>query len=143
MKIARALLVAVGVLMGLWGLWLIRDFRFDQLRSAGVWLVGGVIVHDGILAPLAVGFGVALARVTPAYARKPVTVGLILWCTVTIAVANVLSGKGGKPDNDTILNRPYVATWLILTVVMFAAIFAHAVISRTRTKAQTATGSES
>lgn len=122
MKSMRALLIAVGVLMGLWGLWLVRDFRFDQLRSTVTWLAGGVVVHDAILAPLVVGIGVVLARVVPAYARKPVTVGLILWGTVTIAVVNVLSGMGGKPDNSTILNRPYVATWLVMTVVVFAGI---------------------
>lgn len=134
MKLMRALLISVGVLMGLWGLWLVRDFRFDQLRSAVTWLAGGVVVHDAILAPLVVGIGVVLARVVPVYARKPVTVGLILWGTVTIAVANVLSGVGGKPDNDTILNRPYVATWLVMTVVAFAGIAVYSAALRKASK---------
>lgn len=125
MKTFRVLLVAVGVLMGLWGLWLMRDFRFDQLNSAAIWLAGGVVVHDGIVAPLVVGVGLILVRIIPGYARKPFTVGLILWGAVTIAVANVLSGMGGKPDNDTILDRPYVATWLVMTVVVFAGIAAY------------------
>jgi len=121
--------------MGLWGLWLMRDFRFDQLLSAVTWLAAGVVVHDGILAPAVIGIGVVLARVTPAFARKPVTVGLIVWGTVTIAVANVLSGQGGKPDNDSILNRPYFSSWLVLTVVMFVGIAAYAAVLRRRTKA--------
>ena len=135
MRTVRALLVAVGVLMGLWGIWLMRDFRFDQLLSAVTWLAAGVVVHDGILAPAVIGIGVVLARVTPAYARKPVTVGLIVWGTVTIAVANVLSGQGGKPDNDSILNRPYFLSWLVLTVVMFVGIAAYAAVLRRRTNA--------
>lgn len=134
MKSMRALLIAVGVLMGLWGLWLVRDFRFDQLRSAVTWLAGGVVVHDAILAPLVVGIGVILVRVVPVYARKPVAVGLILWGTVTIAVANVLSGMGGKPDNDTILNRPYLATWLVMTVVAFAGIALYSAALRKASK---------
>lgn len=125
MRTFRVLMVALGVLMGLWGLWLMRDFRFDQLNSAAIWLAGGVVVHDGIVAPLVVGVGLILVRNIPEYARKPFTVGLILWGTVTIAVANVLSGMGGKPDNDTILDRPYVATWLVMTVVVFAGIAAY------------------
>jgi len=136
MRIVRALLIAVGVAIGLWGLWLMRDFRFDQLRSAVIWLAGGVVVHDGILAPLVIGTGFILARITPEYARKPVTVGLILWGTVTMAVANVLSGQGGKPDNDTVLDRPYVATWLIVTVVMFAGIAVYAELSRRHTTSE-------
>jgi hypothetical protein len=125
----RALLVAVGIAMGLWGLWLMRDFRFDQFRSAAIWLAWGVVIHDGMLAPLVVGVGAVLARFTPAHARKPVTVGLILWGTMTIAVVNVLSGQGGKPDNDTILDRPYVVTWLIMTVIVFAGIAVSALVS--------------
>ena len=134
MRTTRALLVAVGVLMGLWGLWLVRDFRFDQLRSTVTWLAGGVVLHDAILAPLVVGVGVILARVVPVYARKPVTVGLILWGTVTVAVANVLSGMGGKPDNNTILNLPYVATWLAMTVVVFGGIAAYSATLRKASK---------
>lgn len=130
MKAIRTLLVIVGVAMGVWGLWLMRDFRFEQLRSAIAWLVGGVVVHDGIVAPLVVGAGVVLARIVPDHAKKPAVVGLILWGTVTIAVANVLSGQGGKPDNDTVLNRPYVATWLVLTVVVFAGIAAYSAVLR-------------
>lgn len=130
MRVMRGLLIAVGVAFGVWGLWLMRDFRFDQLRSIVVWLGGGVVLHDAILAPVVIGIGVTLARFTPSYARKPVVVGLILWGTVTIAVANVLSGMGGKPDNDTVLNRPYVTSWLILTVVMFVGIAAYAAVAR-------------
>lgn len=139
MRILRALLMAIGIAMGVWGLWLMRDFRFDQLLSAVIWLAGGVVVHDGILAPFVVGVGVVLARITPAYARRPVTVGLILWGAVTLAVANVLSGQGGKPDNDTILDRPYVMTWLILTLVVFAGIAAYAALLRSRSKPETST----
>ena len=136
----RGLLIATGIAMGLRGIWLMRDFRFDQLLSAAIWLAGGVVAHDGILAPFVVGAGVVLARITPAYARRPVTVGLILWGTVTFAVANVLSGQGGKPDNDTILDRPYVLTWLVLTLVLFLGIAAYAGLLRSRSKPEASTG---
>ncbi|MDQ3155895.1 MAG: hypothetical protein M3Q98_04110 [Actinomycetota bacterium] len=142
MKIVRASLMVIGLAMGLWGLWLMRDFRFDQLLSAVIWLAGGVVAHDGILAPFVVGAGVVLARVTPAYARKPVTVGLILWGTVTLAVANVLSGQGGKPDNDTVLDRPYLMTWLILTIIVFLGIAAYAGLMRSRSKPGTSMQTE-
>lgn len=135
MRVLRALLLGVGVAMGLWGVWLMRDFRTDQLISAGVWLAGGIVLHDGVLAPLVVGAGVVLARVTPVYARKPATIGLIVWGALTIAVANVLSGQGGKPDNDTVINRPYAVTWLVMTVLVFVAITAYSAVARKRAKA--------
>lgn len=143
MRATRIVLLAGGFAMGLWGLWLIRDFRLDQLLSAMIWLAGGVIAHDGILAPVVVGIGVVLARITPRYARKPVTVGLILWGTVTMAVANVLSGQGGKADNDSILDRPYVSTWLVMTLVVLAGVAVMSSASRRRLKAETGDRSES
>ncbi len=133
MKAIRAVLLLGGLLMAGWGLWLMRDFRIDQLRSSGLWLVGGIVVHDGILAPIVVLYGLVHARAVPAYARKPVTVGLILWGTITVAVANVLSGEGGKADNHSLLNRPYQTTWLVLTFVLIAAVIADVIRRRPRT----------
>ena len=46
-------------------------------------------------------------------------VTFLIWGTLTLAVANVLSGLGGKPDMDSLLNRPYVSAWLMLTGLMF------------------------
>jgi len=133
MRAFRGLLILTGVLMGLWGLWLMRDFRFDQLKSAGFWFAGGIIFHDGILAPIVVLYGAFHMWAIPSYARKPATIGLILWGTLTIAVANVLSGQGGKPDNDTVINRPYVSTWLIMTAVI-AIIVGADILRRSRRK---------
>ncbi|MEO6471060.1 MAG: hypothetical protein ABIR57_04355 [Aeromicrobium sp.] len=116
MRVFRVLLVLAGIAMGLWGLWLMRDFRFDQLKSAGIWVVAGIILHDGVLAPIVVAFGALHMKAIPNYARKPVTIALIVWGTLTITVGNVLSGQGGKVDNDTVLNRPYVTNWLLLSL---------------------------
>lgn len=132
MRVIRGLLIVGGLLMGTWGLWLMRDFRFDQLKSAGLWVVGGIVFHDGVLAPLVVLYGLVHFRAIPAYARKPVTVGLILWGTITVAVGNVLSGEGGKPDNHTVLNRPYMTTWLILTAVLAILVVSDILWRRSR-----------
>ncbi len=121
MRAFRGLLLLTGVGFGLWGLWLMRDFRSDQLTSTGVWLVGGVIAHDAILAPLTVLLGVVGARLLPNHARAMVAGAFIVWGTVTIAVANVLLGQGGKPDNDMILGRPYVLAWLVFTALLVLA----------------------
>ncbi len=122
MKATRAVLLAVGVAGGLWGVWLMRDFTSPQLISIATFLVGGVILHDAILAPVTVGLGVLAARLLPGHFRAAVGIAFLLWGTLTLAFFNVLSGQGGKPDNMTVLNRPYGLSWLVMTGVLVAVV---------------------
>ena len=66
-------------------------------------------------------------------------IAFLVWATLTIVFVPVLSGQGGKPDNDTILGRPYVASWLVLTAVLFAVALAVALRRRSRAVAPAAT----
>ncbi len=128
MKAIRGALLALGVGVGLWGVWLMRDFTSPQLISIVTFLVGGVILHDAIIAPATVGLGVLASRFLPHHFRAAVGIGFLLWGTLTLAFFNVLSGQGGKPDNMTVLNRPYVLSWLVMTAVLAAVV----VIAATR-----------
>ena len=132
MKAVRALLVVAGVGFGLWGLWLMRDFTSERLVSAGIWLGGGIVLHDAVLAPITIAVGVVAARLLPRYARAPMGIAFLVWATLTVVLVPVLSGQGGKPDNDTILNRPYVTSWLIMTAVLFAMALVVALRRRSR-----------
>lgn len=118
MKAARAILLLGGVGFGLWGLWLMREFGSDRLVSAATWLVAGVIIHDFVLSPVIVLLGVVAARRLPGHARAAVAGSFLVWATLTIAFLPVLSGKGGKPDNASLLDRPYLLSWLVLTAVL-------------------------
>lgn len=122
---------AAGVALAAWGVWLLVDDEIGALVSVAIWLIGGVVVHDAILAPLTVGVTVLGARFLPPAARMPATVAFVVWATCSIAFFAVLSGQGGKTGNDTILGRPYELTWLIFTVVLVVAAAVAAVI-RTR-----------
>jgi hypothetical protein len=117
----RALLLLTGVGFGLWGVWLMRDFTSEQLVSMVAWLAGGVILHDAIIAPITVLLGVVAARVLPGQTRAVAAIAFLVWATLTVAFINVLSGQGGTPDNDTVLNRPYALSWVVLTVTIVAA----------------------
>jgi hypothetical protein len=121
MRVVRGLLLLIGVGFGLWGLWLMRDFTSEQLVSMLTWLAGGVILHDVILAPLTVVLGVAAVRLLPGHFRAGTGIAFLVWATLTVVFFPVLSGEGGKPDNSTILNRPYLLSWIVLTVVIAAA----------------------
>ncbi|WP_332642743.1 hypothetical protein [Aeromicrobium sp.] len=120
MRVMRAVLLTLGVCSGLWGLLLMRGFTSTQLISTGTFLAGGVIVHDAILAPVTIALGVLAARFLPGHFRAAVGIAFLIWGTLTLAFFNVLSGQGGKPDNFTVLDRPYLLSWVALTVVIAA-----------------------
>lgn len=120
MRATRGVLALTGVSFGLWGLWLMRDFTSEQLISVITWFAGAVVLHDFILAPIVVVLGVAAARWLPGHFRASTGVAFLIWATLTVTAVAVLSGQGGKPDNDTILGRPYVLSWLVLSLVIAA-----------------------
>lgn len=134
MRAARWGIGAVGVVLGLVGLWNVRDFEGAQLVSLGLWLAGGVVLHDFVLAPVVVAAAWAGSRLLPRWSWRAAAVGLLGWATVSLASLNVLLGVGGKPDNDTLLNRPYVASWLVLSLVWWAAVAALALRERRRAR---------
>lgn len=119
-NVVRLLLIITGVGFGLWGLWLMRDFTREQLTSEAFWLAGGVILHDAILAPIVVVAGILASRLLPDHFRTSTATAFLVWGTLTMTFLPVLSGKGGKPGNDTVLGRPYVLSWIIMTLVLVA-----------------------
>jgi hypothetical protein len=86
------------------------------------------VLHDAVLAPIVVVIGVVAARTLRH--RAVAAVAFLIWATLTLAVANVLSGVGGKPDMDSLLNRPYVSAWLALTGAVLASAAVAAVVMR-------------
>jgi hypothetical protein len=132
MRAVRLLLGAVGVGFGLWGLWLMRDFTREQLTSEAFWLAGGVVLHDAILAPVVVVIGYVASRVLPSHFRSSTATAFLVWGTLTIVFLPVLSGQGGKPGNDTILGKPYVLSWIVMTLLLVAYAVGAAMVRRRR-----------
>ena len=129
MKAARMVLGALGAAGVVWGVWLMSDDGPDKLQSTALWLVGVVVLHDAVLAPVVVVLGVVAAKMLPRHHRAAAAVAFLVWGTLTLAVANVLSGVGGKPGIESLLNRSYVSAWLALTGVMLGVAIAAATIS--------------
>lgn len=116
--IGRLVLGGAGVLAGCYGAWLLLS-RGDgeDLRSAAVWLAGGVLLHDVVLAGLTLAVGAAVTRALPRPARAPATVALVVLGSLTLVAVPVLGRFGAKADNPTLLDRPYVPAWLVLVAV--------------------------
>ena len=121
MTAVRGLLGAGGVLVGLYGAWLLLSRTdSDQLLSAVVWLGGGVVLHDAVLAPVVVVLGVVAARLLPGVVRAPVAVVAVVLGSLTLLSLPVLLGR--DPANPTLLDRDYTTGWLVVASLVVLAV---------------------
>ena len=90
----RLLLGGAGVALGLVGVWqFLAQVPTTGWVRVGIWLVAGVAVHDGVLAPLGVVSGWLVARRAPASARPAVRLaGLAILTVLLLAVPLLATG---------------------------------------------------
>lgn len=125
MTAIRSLLGALGVLVGVYGAYLLLSRQdLDQLVSAAIWLGGGVVVHDGLIALLSLVVVAIGARLLPVAARPSAAVGLIVLGSVTILAIPMLGRFGAKDDNPTLLDRSYWLGWsgIVVAVLVVVAV---------------------
>lgn len=129
----RLVLGAVGVAGVAWGGWLLVTSQDGaQLRDAAVWLLGGVLLHDLVLAPLTLLVVALGARVLPGAWRAPAAVGLVVLAPLTLLAVPVLGRFGARPDNPTLLDRPYAAGWLLVAGLVVLAVLVAGAVRRRR-----------
>lgn len=116
-QVVRLVLAAVAVPAGLYAASLVLESGSGNWLNLAIWLGAGVVVHDGVIAPVTVALGVAAGAVLPRPWRAPAVVGLICWGSITLFAVPVLGRFGALPDNPTLLDRPYLVSWLVLTGV--------------------------
>lgn len=94
----------------------------SQLVELGAWLVAGVVVHDVLVAGAVVVATAVGHRVLPASWRAPAAVALVVWGSVSLMAVPVLGRFGARPDNPTLLDRPYLAAWALGTALTILAV---------------------
>lgn len=121
----RLVIGALGVLLGLYGAYLLLT-RQDpgQWLEVGIWLGVGVAAHDAVLSALVIGVGFLATRLLPVPWRAPAIVALVVWGTLTLVAVPVLTRAGARADNPTLLDRPYVATWWTINVIVVLLVAA-------------------
>ena len=92
------------------------------LVSIVVFLAAGVIAHDAVIAPATVAGGAAARRVLPRGYLAPLVVATALLGTLSVVALPVLVGTNESPDNATVVDRPYHATWLVLLALTVVAV---------------------
>jgi hypothetical protein len=123
MTATRLGLGAFGVAIGLYGGWLVLS-RGHDLANLLVWLVVGVVLHDGVLAVVVLAMGAVVLRVLPRAARAPAVVGFVVLGSATLFAVPVLGRFGARADNPTLLDRSYWVGWLVLAGLTLVAVVA-------------------
>ncbi|TWE12264.1 hypothetical protein [Rudaeicoccus suwonensis] len=118
----RVALGVVGSAFAVYGFWLVYS-RQTPMQWLGIirWAVAGVIIHDGILAPIALLAGVGISRL-PARVRTAVAIAAVLIATVTVSGFAVLTRSHAGGLNKTLLDRNYPAGWLMLVVIVMVVV---------------------
>lgn len=122
MTTTRAILMGAGAIVAGVGLWTMVQSGLSNILAALKWLVGSVIVHDAILVPVTIVLTLVVSRLLPSWLRAPATVGLVVLGTVTVSAIPVLGRFGAIPDNPTLLDRNYLAGWLVLAALVAVAV---------------------
>lgn len=128
----RIVLVTCGVLAAAYGARSLLGEAPRDLLDAALWLGGGVVLHDFVLAPLVLLGALALRRCLPYTWRAPLVVVAIVLGSLTLVAIPVLGRFGARPDNPSLLDRPYVAGWLGLLALGLLLAAGHVLAQRVR-----------
>jgi hypothetical protein len=118
----RISLATAGILLGMYGVFrLLTNVGFVELLVLAAWLVGAVVIHDGILSPAVVAVGWFLARTVPPRARRYLQGFLVVGGLMTVVAVPLLLRKDTQPVSKAMLLQEYGAN-LTLLLALAAAV---------------------
>ncbi len=128
----RLLLAVAGVALAAYGAVELLGTGWSNVAASLPWLLGVVVVHDAVLTPLVLGLGAAGALLLPRWARAPAGFVVVVLGSVTLIAVPVLGRFGAKPDNPSLLDRPYLTGWLLVAGIVVVGSAAVALARRRR-----------
>lgn len=118
MNRTRIAIAVPGILLGLFGIFrLLTQIDVSSLFVLLLWLVGALVIHDGILAPTLVGIGVGISHIAPR-ARKFVQGGLITAALVTVVAVPMIYRAHSQPKGKAILEQNFAANLSLLLLII-------------------------
>ena len=128
--ITRIILIVVGLgFLVLGGALLWQNIPHDTYLNLGIWLAGGLIAHDLLLAGLVAGGGWFVSKYVPGRVRPYVQSGAIVAGCVIVMSIPVLIAGGRTPSNPSLLPLNY---WLNLAIVLGIIALVTAVVAFVR-----------
>ncbi len=122
MKAWRIAFMSAGILLGLFGVFrLVTQVPFGNLVVLALWLIGAVVIHDGILSPAVVAIGWFIARKVPPRGRRYLQGGLIAGGLITIVAIPMIMRQGSGPESKALLQQNFGGN-LTLLLGLVAAV---------------------
>lgn len=122
MKAWRIAFAASGILLGLFGVFrLLTEVPVGNLVVLAGWMIGAVVIHDGILSPAVIAVGWFIGRTVPARGRRYVQGGLIAGGLITAVAIPLILRAGQEPPSKAILQQSFGNNLTILLGLVAAA----------------------
>ncbi|WP_151081990.1 hypothetical protein [Nocardioides cynanchi] len=125
----RVAAAVVGVAMAAYGALRLLDLGWANTWDTIQWLVGGVVLHDGVFAGLTLAAAFVALRLVPRDRLAPVVVALVVLVPTTLLAIPELGRFGARADNPTLLDRHYWLGWFALVAVVLVAVLAGILLS--------------
>jgi len=133
MRATRVALLLLGLAAGGYGGWRLLDLGWANTRATLVWLVGGVVLHDGVFAPVVLVVALLALRVIRSDRLAPAVVALVILVPLTLLAVPELGRFGARADRPTLLDRDYWLGWSVLVTLVVAAVASGTVARRLMT----------
>ena len=144
MKVARIVLVVVGVLVIAFGAYvMVTTVRPNRIWGLATWLLGAVILHDAILSPFVVAVGLLLrrtGRTLQVWALVVVQAVVVLGSVLALVVLPEIAAKAHGTKNDTVLPFDYGLRLLVVEGILALLVVAVLVVALRRRRTATSTG---
>jgi hypothetical protein len=131
----RISLATAGILLGLYGVFrLLTNVGFVELLVLATWLIGAVVIHDGILSPAVVAVGWFLARRVPPRGRRYLQGFLVIAGLMTVIAVPLMLRKDSQPESKAMLLQSYggnLTVLLALAAALSLLLYAIQVARRT------------
>jgi hypothetical protein len=115
----RIVIGAAGVALGLFGVFrLLTQISAYNLTVLFCWLIGALVIHDGLLSPVIIGVGAGLRRFVPDRVRQYLQFGLIAGALVTVIAIPMIYRQGSQPAVKAILQQHYGANLATLLAIV-------------------------
>lgn len=119
----RLILGGAGILVGVYGLvQLAVNVPASSLILVVAWLIGAVIIHDGILSPAVVGIGSIMRRLVPDRGRRYLQAALIMGAIVTLIAIPMIYRQGTQPPSKALLLQNFAANLTLLLGIIGAVL---------------------
>jgi hypothetical protein len=129
----RVGLMLAGLAAAAYGLLRLLELGWANTWAAVVWLVGGVVLHDAVFAPLVLGVALLAVRVVPRERLAPFVVALVVLVPVTLLSIPELGRFGARADRPTLLDRHYWPGWWAMVALVVVSVAVGTYAGRRRT----------